>query len=265
MAPATGRVAGRRAWEGDSRGGSGAGGRGLELLTILFDARRPLDVGTIALAMGTTRGAAHLQLRELEDLAFVTRDGDRRWCLPPGGVVTLSATLVARLNLRAAARPVIERIAARTGETVSVSVRSREHRLRIDAIAGRPPRPRLPVGETVPLHAGTSGKVILAFLPRAETASVMAGAALEAQAERQVRAQLARARRDGCLTGLGDRLPSVGSLSVPIFGSSGIAGAVTVVGPAGRWGPEAISRAAAAVRIECAALSAALGSLPPLD
>jgi hypothetical protein len=172
------------------RGAASARGRGLELLTALFDAHRPLEVGEVARALRTTRGAAHRRLRELERLSFVARDGDGRWCLPPGGAMTLSPTLVARLSLRAAARPVIERLAARTGESVSVNVRNRDHRMRIDAVGGRSPRPPLPVGETLPLHAGTGGKVILAHLPRARAGAVVAGAGLDAEDGRLLRAEL---------------------------------------------------------------------------
>jgi len=251
---------------GDDRDQGGrVRGRGLELLTVLFDAHRPLDVGTIARALRTTRAAAHRQLRELECLSFVERDGDGRWCLPPGGVMTLAPALVARLNLRTAARPMIERLAARTGESVSVNVRHRDHRMRIDAVRGRPPQPALPVGETFPLHLGTSGRVILAHLPRVTAATLVAGAGLPGADQRRLRVDLASVRRHGYLASVGSWLPTVASLSVPIFGSSGIAGAVTVTGPAGRWGQEAMERAAAGVRIECATLSAALGMLPSLD
>jgi DNA-binding IclR family transcriptional regulator len=256
------------AWtgSGDDRDREGrARGRGLELLTVLFDAHRPLEVGAIARVLRTTRADAYRRLRELERLSFVERDGDGRWRLPPGGVMTLSSALVARLNLRAAARPVIERLAARTGESVSVNVRHGDHQMRIDAVSGRPPQPALPVGETFPLHSGTSGRVILAHLPRVTAAALVAEAGLTGDDLRRLRVELASVRRHGYLAAVGGWLPAVASLSVPIFCSTGIAGAVTVAGPAGRWGREVMERAAAAVRIECATLSAALGTLPPLD
>jgi IclR family transcriptional regulator, acetate operon repressor len=256
------------AWTGsgdDREPGGHARGRGLELLTVLFDAHGPLEVGAVARALRTTRAAAYRQLRELQRLSFVEQDDDGRWRLPPGGVMTLSPALVARLNLRAAARPVIERLAARTGESVSVNALHRDHRIRIDAVRGRPPHPALPVGETFPLHSGTSGRVILAHLPRVTAAALVAGAGLQGEDHRRLRVELASVRRHGYLAAVGGWLPALASLSVPIFGSSGIAGAVTVSGPAGRWSREAMERAAAAVRIECATLSAALATMPSLD
>lgn len=254
-------------------GSSARGGRGLELLTVLFDARRPLEISAVARALKTTRSAAYQQLRELERLSFVTQAADGRWALPAGGAMTLSSVLIARLNLRAAARPVIERLAARMGETVSINVRNHDHRLRIDRVHGRPPALFLPLGATLPLHTGTSGRVILAFLPRAVAAAVVAGAGLDAEDYRLLSADLARIRRSGYLAAVLDGASTrdglasmpLGTLSAPIFGSSGVVGAVTVVGPATRWDPDAMERAAAGLRLESTALSAALGSLPPLD
>jgi DNA-binding IclR family transcriptional regulator len=102
--------------------------------------------------------------------------------------------------------------------------------------------------------------VILAHLPRVTAATLVAGASLSDEGLRQLRAELVSVRRRGYLASVGGRLPAVAGLSVPVFGSAGIAGAVTVAGPAGRWGPEVMERAAAVVRVECATLSAALGT-----
>lgn len=265
MVSATVRQSGGREGQGDQEARGDARGRGLELLRVLFDARHPLGVTAIAAAMGTTRGAAHSLLRDLERGAFVHHDPDGAWSLPAGGVVSLSPRLVGRLHLRAAARPIIERIAARTGETVSVYVRNRLHGMRLDAVDGQPPRIWLPLGETLPLYDGISGRVILAHLPRPAVAAVLADAGLDADAERVLRVHLARARRQGYLASTGQRRPDLTALSVPVFGSSGIGAAVSVAGPADRWDQDAMERAAPWVRIECAALSATLGSLPPLE
>jgi DNA-binding IclR family transcriptional regulator len=160
---------------------------------------------------------------------------------------------------------VLERIAARTGQAVSLNVRNRQHRIRVDAVDDGRSAAGLPLGETLPLHVGASGKAILAFLPRAAAAPILAGAAQDGRDEGLLRAQLLRVRRLGYVAALGDRVPGSGALAVPIFGTSGVAGAITVAGPAARWGPEAMERAAGPVRVECASLSATLGSLPVID
>lgn len=239
-------------------------GRGLELLAVLFDARRPLDVATIAHAVGGTRSGVHRLLRRLEALAFVTRDADGRWCLPGSGVTTIPAALVARLGLRAAARPVLQRIEAATGETVTLNVHNRGHRMRVDTLEGRPPVTVMPPGETLPLHVGAGGKVILAYLPPAQAEPVLARAQAEGHDADRLREELSAIRRRGYIAAVGDRLADVGVLSVPVFGAGGLAASLSVVGPVSRWDRPQMEHAAARVRVECTRLSAALGasSLP---
>jgi DNA-binding IclR family transcriptional regulator len=224
---------------------------------VLFDARGPLEVDAIAHALGTTRGAAYRLLRRLEAMTFVARDGGG-WALPAGGAMTLPAALVGRLSLRTVARPVLERIAVATGEMVSLNVPSGEHRMRLDVVGA--PVTELAPGETLPMHVGASGKAMLAFLPRAAAAPILAAAARDGQDEADLRARLRQVRLRGYAAGVGDRVPDTGALAVPIFGASGVAGAVTVAGPAARWGPAAMEHAARSVGVECAGLSAALGS-----
>jgi IclR family transcriptional regulator, acetate operon repressor len=261
MAQATARRSAGRA----PRGGREANGRGLELLRVLFDARRPLGLDAIAAALRTTRGAAHDLLRDLERGAFVARDDDGDWSLPAGGVMTLSPRLIGRVHMRRAARPVIERIADRTGLTVSVTVRTRLHRMRLDTAEGRPPALGLALGETMPLHEGVSGRVIMAHLSPTALNAVLAGAGLDTDAERALRAHLAHVQRRGYLVDVGHMRRDLIALSVPVFGSGGIGGAVSVVGPSARWDQDEMERAAPWVLIECAALSAAMGALPPLE
>src|SRR5215469_3285704 len=238
-------------------------GHGLQVLAVLLDARRPLETATVARALGGTAGGVREMLCRLEAKAFVTRDKTGRWCLPAGGATTLPAALVGRLNLRAAARPVLQRLAATTGETVTLNVRNRGHRMRVDAVEGRPPALPVPVGETLPLHTGTAGKVLLAHLGRPAVERALARARAEGHDERRLGEQLQAIRLRGYLAAVDARRADVAALSAPVFGPSGIAAALSVVGPAERWGMERMEEAAALVCAECAHLSVALGAPSP--
>ena len=73
------------AWNGSGvdHDQAGSRGRGLALLTVLFNAHGPLDVAAVARSMRITRAAAYRHLLELQRLSFVARDREGRWCLPP--------------------------------------------------------------------------------------------------------------------------------------------------------------------------------------
>jgi DNA-binding IclR family transcriptional regulator len=234
-------------------------GRGVELLTVLAVAPQPLGLNDIARTLGITKSAAHRLLKELEALSFVVREADGRY-VPDDALIGLSAMLLRRFDLRVAARPVLQKIAATTLETVSLHVQHRQYRIRIDTVQGRHSlRQAAPVGEPVPLYVGPSGKAILAFLPEPVVTPVLEWAAAEGEDLDQLRRQLSAIRRRGYAASVGDRTLGVGGLSVPVFGESGVVAALSVSGPAERWTHQAMEQAAPFVRGECADLSASLG------
>jgi DNA-binding IclR family transcriptional regulator len=72
-------------------------------------------------------------------------------------------------DLRLVAKPVMEKVANETGETVNISIRRGNRILLIDTKRGSNRiQVEDPIGSIYPLHAGAGSKVLLACLPRAE-------------------------------------------------------------------------------------------------
>nr|WP_275406802.1 IclR family transcriptional regulator C-terminal domain-containing protein [Actinomadura bangladeshensis] len=110
------------------------------------------------------------------------------------------------------------------------------------------------VGRRFPLHAGSSGRVILAFLPEARREAVLARP-LAALTERTVvdeaalRDRLAETARDGTAVSFGERQADAGSVAAPLFGPDGeVHGSISVCGPGHRFTPEAVDRYRTLVR-----------------
>jgi DNA-binding IclR family transcriptional regulator len=101
--------------------------------------------------------------------------------------------------------------------------------------------------------------VILAYLPDDERSEILADAVHAGEIRKRILDHLALVRGQGYLAVVGERTQGVGALSVPIFDSSGVAAALTVSGPATRWGQEAMEDQAPLVKRECWGISAALG------
>jgi DNA-binding IclR family transcriptional regulator len=101
----------------------------------------------------------------------------------------------------------------------------------------------------------------MAFLPDEEVVELLDAASDEGDDVDLISHQLDVVRASGYLACIGDFVPGVGSISVPVFSSSGIAGALTVSGPADRFTLEAIEAVAPDVVHECAMLSMALGHI----
>lgn len=243
--------------------GTQTAGRALRLLRAVVDSDAPPLLGELADAVRINRQAAYRLARELEEqgLVQVVTHGDERRYVPGPALIGIAARVLGRINIRVAAQPFLLHISETTGETVALHLRDRRHRVCISAVEGRHPIRRVvPLGERLPLYAGPTGKVILAWLPAAERSAVLAWAA--DQGEPVAGYVLDGIRARGFYAAVGDRVAGVGGLSVPIFDASGVVGALTVSGPGDRWSQQAMEGEGPYVVEQCAALSLLLGHDP---
>jgi DNA-binding IclR family transcriptional regulator len=140
-------------------------------LTILELLARDGEAGVtdIAAELGVHKSTAFRLLATLESHRMVEQDGDRgRYRLGVGNLRLAGAT-TARLDLVSEARPVCRQLAADTGETVNITVRSETSALYLDQVAGSSAlQSHNWVGQHIPLHATSNGKVLISELNDAE-------------------------------------------------------------------------------------------------
>ena len=140
-------------------------------LTILEMLAREGEAGVteIAAELGVHKSTAFRLLATLESHRLVEQDGDRgRYRLGVGNLRLAGAT-TARLDLVTEARPVCRQLAADTGETVNITVRSETSALYLDQVAGSSAlQSHNWVGQHIPLHATSNGKVLLSELSDAD-------------------------------------------------------------------------------------------------
>ena len=115
------------------------------------------------------KSTAFRLLATLESHRLVEQDRrPRRYRLGVGNLRLAGAT-TARLDLVTEARPVCRQLAADTGETVNITVRSETSALYLDQVPGRQrAQSHNWVGQHIPLHATSNGKVLLSELTDAE-------------------------------------------------------------------------------------------------
>ena len=101
----------------------------------------------------------------LEGHRLVEQAGDRGKYRLGVGVLRLAGATTARLDVVQEARPVCRQLAADTGETVNITVLSESSALYLDQVAGSSAlQPHNWVGQHIPLHATSNGKVLLSEL-----------------------------------------------------------------------------------------------------
>lgn len=157
-------------------------------------------------------------------------------------------------DLRARAVPVLRHLRDVTGETTHLFVREGPHRVCIEKMDSlHPVRQFVEVGAVMPLHAGSAGKVFLAFMGASERAAVLKaarspnGSDLAAYtpstctAPGRLEAELAEIRQRGWASSFEERTAGASSASVPVFGFTGeLVATVGISGPIYRITPERI-------------------------
>jgi DNA-binding IclR family transcriptional regulator len=157
---------------------------------------------------------------------------------------SLGLTYMSRLDVRAAAEPELELLSESIGETATLSILSGDARIYVDQVTpAREIVMAVPLGRRFPLHAGSSSKALLAFLPEGDRRRIVEGP-LEALTETTLidadvlAADLMAIRERGYALSTGERQRGAASVAAPVLDHTGRAvGAVSVCGPAERFGP----------------------------
>lgn len=146
--------------------------RAVALLKSVADATTPPSVLELAQARGINRSTAWRLLRTLEYHGLVDRDPiTQRYTIGYGAISVANAVTDDALVRRV--RPLIEQLASRTNESVTLAVAKRFNLVYVDQVD--PPELIMPDwrGRSLPLHASSGGKVFLAWLGPEEREAVL--------------------------------------------------------------------------------------------
>lgn len=226
--------------------------RGIQVLARAF---RALDLFTpetpvwgiseISAAIGLPKSTTYRILRMLEHHQYVMRDPETRKYRLGSGALSLGWRALESNDLRQVAIPVMRRIARETEETVLLTVPSQDRlsSVCIERIESpRQVRLILEVGRRVPLHAGASSKILLAYFPPEDVERVIATCGLPRVYTNTItdpdllRAHLAEIRRVGYAQSCEETNQGAAGVAAPVLDGSGrIVAAVGIAGPMGRF------------------------------
>jgi len=126
-------------------------------------------VTDIARELGVHKSTAFRLVAALERRDLVEQVAGRGKYRLGTGILRLAGATTSRLDLVQESRGVARQLAQRTGETVNVAVLSDGAALYMDQVAGSSAlQPHNWVGQRIPLHATSNGKVLLSALEPAE-------------------------------------------------------------------------------------------------
>jgi IclR family acetate operon transcriptional repressor len=146
--------------------------RAVTILEVLAELGES-GVTEISQRLDVHKSTAFRLVTALEGRGLVEQVGDRGKYRLGMAVVRLAGAVADQLDVTRRARPACEELAAATGETVNVAVADGDAAINVDQVRGASSVVTHNwVGERTPLHATSSGKVLMAFCPPVRSAGV---------------------------------------------------------------------------------------------
>ncbi|MBI2741238.1 MAG: IclR family transcriptional regulator [Rhodospirillales bacterium] len=213
------------------------------MLRHIVDRGTPVPLEELASDLGLHTSIVYRAVRSLVAAGFIQREPTGGYCVGTG-LLSMSVALASRIDIRTAVRPVMQAVVAEFGETASLHIRSGDKRVCVETVDGtHAVRRVIPVGETLPLYAGETGRVFLSTLPPAEVAEFVDAAIAAGLDGARLERDLVAVRKKGYFIGIGERTKDVGAISVALWGPSAMLAVMTVSGPATRWSRAAMEAA----------------------
>jgi DNA-binding IclR family transcriptional regulator len=142
-------------------------------------------------------------------------------------------------NLVNIARPVMEKLRDKSGEEIALYVIEGDRRICVERVESLHEIAKVgPVGTYYPLHAGASGKVLLAYLPEDQRNAIVGKGRLEKYTaltitdKKKLEKDLKDIRKNGYAISRGEREPDAFSVTAPIWDAGGrVVASISISGP----------------------------------
>ena len=239
--------------------------RAISVLEILAQSG---EVGVTELAgrLGVHKSTAFRLVAALENRGLVEQHAERGKYRLGMGILHLAGATTASLDLVQEARPPCRALARETGETVNLAIMSDGSALYLDQVAGSSAlQPRSWVGQRIPLHATSNGKVLLSGLADAEIKDVVrsplrAYTAATITTMRGLLAAVAAVRHQGHALAVDEFELGLTAVAAPVRNDRGdVVASVSVSGSTPRLGAEEVKAIVERTRHTAAAISGRLG------
>jgi DNA-binding IclR family transcriptional regulator len=248
--------------------------RAIDLLRTFSLEEPELSVTDLSRRLGVHKSTISRLLSTLEEGGLVNRNPETGRYRLGVGLIELAGLVVLHADLRRIARPALSQLAQLTQETVNLAVREGDEAINVEHVA--PSGRRILnigwVGRRTPLHASSTGKILLAYLPKEEWSALL-HQPLTPFTEYTItdlvalQQELAQVRRRGYATGLEELEIGLNAVAAPVRDHyNRLIAAISTAGPTNRLTRERIEEQTAHQVMDCAQhISLALGSAGTRD
>jgi len=195
--------------------------RSVQRILAVFESfsrtRNSLTLQEISNRIDLPKSTAFRIVQSLEKAGYLVRLDNQEYCLS-FRFTRLAGLVNSTVDIRELARPVMVKLAEQTKETITLNTVSGRDRVCIDVIdTSSPLRSVTKPGEHIRLSDGSSAKMLMAYMPRKELATVLAYVTRTSKRKQsEMLAELARIRQEGYAVSHGDRVLGLSAVTAPI-------------------------------------------------
>lgn len=149
--------------------------RAFILLEVLAANSEGCSIKHLSGETGLHKSTVHRLLQTLMSFGYVRQEKSTERYHLGMAILSLSGALLDGLDIRTAARPLMQELCQKTGETVNLSVLSSSFAVFVDKV-GNPNRTiqvYSQIGKSVPIYCSSSGKALLAWLPEEQAHTLL--------------------------------------------------------------------------------------------
>ncbi len=222
--------------------------RVVRILDCFTQDRPELGVREVARIVDLSSSATGRLMVALRDLGILNQNPNTKSYSMGTRMLTWAGVYLSTSDIRNIAYPYLQELHHASQETISLYILEGNERVCIERIEStqnvRFVAPR--IGRRLPLHAGSAGKVLLAFLNDQRREDILSVGGLVRLTEKTfvdpdlLRAELVKIRQEGYAISIGEWILDAAGIAAPIFDRAGfVQAALTISGPAQRFTLEA--------------------------
>lgn len=242
--------------------------KAVKILECFTRDKAEMGVREVARQVALSTSATGRLMLSMRELGLLSQDPtNRNYRLGPR-VLTWAGTYLFHSDIRNVAYPLMQDLHRKTQETISLYLLDGNERVCIERLEStqnlRFVAPR--VGLHLPLHAGSAGKVLLAYLPEKQQNEILNRGDLAPLTSKTIvdpnklRKELEMIRQNGYAISTGEWILEASGVAAPIFDRGGeIVAALAISGPSQRFEPQVMENHARCLVEAAAQVSRSLG------
>lgn len=210
--------------------------RAFRIVELLAQEQKPLTLIEISTRMELPKQSVHRLLKQLESAWLVNREGAGKHYACSSRVRQMAINMLMTTGPAAARRAILQEMADKVQASCNLAISSGDAVVYLDRVeANWNASTKLTPGTRVPFHCTASGKLLMSFLPKPQREGLLKRLPLRKWTEFTIseidalRLDLAETRKRRFSVNMGEYIPGIVAVAVPVMLNAHKAGAAVAI------------------------------------